>query len=136
MQLTYITAFLMEFISVFYNPTLSTHRVGDIQFSGLICKTLMQFLWSNKWAPQLTTKFGCSVEEVGEVEEVGSRWVGWDINWCEPWVVVNESILKPSYVVISSEHLDLDRALKSPSITQKDNFNCFNCLSKLWVTTR
>ena len=24
----------------FNNPTLSTHRVGDIQFLGLICKTL------------------------------------------------------------------------------------------------
>ena len=54
-----------------------------------------------------------------QVEEVASRWVGWDINWCKPWVVVNESILEPSYVVISSKHQDLDQALKSPSITKK-----------------
>ena len=45
-----------------------------------------------------------------QVEKVGSRWAGWDINWCKPWVV-NESILGPTYVVISSKHQDLDCAL-------------------------
>ena len=77
-----------------------------------------QFLQSEGRAPLLTTKFGWSVNiRSMQVEEVGSRWVGWDINWCKPWVVVNEPILEPSYVVISSKHQDLDRALKSPSIT-------------------
>ena len=69
-----------------------------------------------------------------QVEEVGSKWVDWAIDWWKPWVVVNESILEPSYVVISSKHQDLDRALKSRSITEKDDFNCFtwfNSLSKL-----
>ena len=59
-----------------------------------------------------------------QVEEVESRWVGWDINWCKPWVAVNELILETSYVVISSEYQDLDHALKSPSITKKyDEFH-------------
>ena len=69
-----------------------------------------------------------------QVEEVGSRWVGWDINWYKPWAVVNESILEPLYVVISSKYQDLDGALKSPSITKKDDLSCFtwfNSLSKL-----
>ena len=68
-----------------------------------------------------------------QVEEVGSKWVGWAIEWWKPWAAFNESILEPSYV-ISSQHQDLDCSLKSPSITKKDYFNCFtwfNSLSKL-----
>ena len=69
-----------------------------------------------------------------QVEKLGSRWVGWDINWYKPWIVINQSILEPSYVAISSKHQDLDRALKLPSITKKGDFNSFawfNSLSTL-----
>ena len=60
-----------------------------------------------------------------QVEKVGSKWVGWAIDWWKPWVVVNESVLGPSYVVISYQHHELDCSLKWPSITKKDYFDCF-----------
>ena len=79
--------------------------MGDIQFSGLICKRLFDngnfYEVRNKHHYYLYTKFGWSVNDRSmQVEEVGSGSVGWDINWCKPWVV-NESILEPSCVVIS-----------------------------------
>ena len=103
--------------------------MGYIQFLGFYLQNVIwwwQFLWSEGWTPLLTTKFGWSVKiRSTQAEEAGSRWVGWDINWCKSWVFNNESILRPSYIALWSTHQDLDHALKSPSITKKDDFNCF-----------
>ena len=60
--------------------------------------------------------------------------MGSDINWWNPHVVVRESIWDPSYDVMSSDHQDQDLALKSPSITVKEDLSIltwFNNLSKL-----
>ena len=54
-----------------------------------------------------------------QVEEVGSKWVDWAIDWWKPWVVVSESILEPSYVVISSQHQDLDCSLSHQVLPKK-----------------
>ena len=121
----------MEFVYAFlWSHTKRSYSIFRFNFQNVIW--WWQFLWSEGWTPLLTTKFGWSVNiRSMQAEEVRSRWVGWDINWCKPWIVVKEWILEPSYVVISSKHQDLDRPLKSPSITKKDDFNCFTLFSSL-----
>ena len=59
-----------------------------------------------------------------QVEEFDKMWVGSEINYSRPQIVVSESICEPSFDVMSSFHHDLDLALKSPSITTKDDLNC------------
>ena len=60
--------------------------------------------------------------------------MGSDINWWNPYVVVRESVWDSSDDVMSSDHHDQDLALKSPSITVKEDLSIltwFNNLSKL-----
>ena len=59
-----------------------------------------------------------------KVEKFGKIWVGSEISCCRPKVDVSESICEPSFDVMSSFHHDLDLALKSTSITTKDDLNC------------
>ena len=58
----------------------------------------------------------------------GKRWVGSDISWCNPCVVVNELMSIPSGDVLLSDHHDLDLALELPNIIVKD---CLSPLAKL-----
>ena len=61
--------------------------------------------------------------------------MGSDIKWCNPYVVVRESIWDPLYDVMSFDHQDRDLPLKSPSITVKEDLSIltwFNNLSKLY----
>ena len=67
--------------------------------------------WRVGWTP-----LSVNMRSIQE-EELGSTWVGSDINWWNPYVVVRESIWDPSNDVMSSDHHDGDLALKSPSIT-------------------
>lgn len=48
-------------------------------------------------------------------------WEGSEISCCKPKVVVSESIYEPSLNVVSLFHHDSDLALKSLSITTKDD---------------
>ena len=48
-------------------------------------------------------------------------WVGSEISCCKPKVVVSESICEPSLNIVSSFHYDSDLALKSLSISTKDD---------------
>ena len=52
-----------------------------------------------------------------------NRWVRNDISWCNPCIVVNESISVSSGDVMSSGHRDLDLALKWPNIIVKDGLS-------------
>ena len=52
--------------------------------------------------------------------EFGNKWVGSDISCCSPCSVVNESMSVTSGDVMSTDHHDLDLALKSPNIIVKD----------------
>ena len=61
--------------------------------------------------------------------EFGNRWVGSDISWSNPCIVVNESMSVPSDDVMSSGHHDLDLALKSPNIIVKDGLSPLTKLS-------
>ena len=63
-------------------------------------------------------------------DEFGNRWVGSDISWCNPCIVVNESMPVPSGDDVSSGHYDLDLALKSPIIIVKDDLEPLTKLSK------
>ena len=63
-------------------------------------------------------------------KEFGNRWVGSDISWCNPYIVVSESMSVPSGDVMSSGHHDLDLALKSPIIIVKDGLSPLTKLSK------
>ena len=56
-------------------------------------------------------------------DKFGNRWVGSDISWCNPCIVVNESMSVPSGDVMSSGHHDLDLALKFPNIIVKDGLS-------------
>ena len=49
--------------------------------------------------------------------------MGSEINWWNPYVAVRESIWDPSNDVMSSDHNDQDLALKSPSITVKEDIS-------------
>ena len=76
------------------------------------------------WTPLSTTKFNWSVNIKSiKVEEFGKMWVGSEISCCRSWVGASESICEPSFDVMSLFHHDLDLALKSPSITTKDDLN-------------
>ena len=52
--------------------------------------------------------------------ELGNGWVRSDISWCNPWIIVNESMSVPSDYM-SSGHHDLDIAWKPPNIIAKDS---------------
>ena len=91
--------------------------------------------WRVGWTPLSTARFGWSVNMRSiQEEELGSKWVGSDTNWWNPYVVLRESIWCPSNDVMSSDYHDWDLALKSPSITVKEDLSIltwFNNLSKL-----
>ena len=61
---------------------------------------------------------------------------GIDINWWNPYVVVWESIWDPSNDVMSSDHHDPDLALKSPSITVKEDLSILTWLNNLSKLTK
>ena len=63
-------------------------------------------------------------------KEFGNRWVGSDISWCNPYIVVSESMSVPSGEVMSSGHHDLDLTLKSPIIIVKDGLKPLTKLRK------
>ena len=49
------------------------------------------------WTPLSTARFGWSINMRSiQEEELDSKWVGPDINWQKPYVVVRESIWDPS----------------------------------------
>ena len=56
--------------------------------------------------------------------EFCNKWVCCDITCCSPCIVVNESISAPSDDVVSSDHYNLDLALKLPNIIVKDGWSC------------
>lgn len=59
------------------------------------------------------TKFGFFVKmRLIQDDEFGRRCTGLDINWRNPDDIVNDSSWVPSWDVISSDHHDLDIALK------------------------
>ena len=56
-----------------------------------------------------TGKLGWSVKMRSmQDDEFGNRSVGSDISWCNPCIVVNESMSVPSGNIMSSGHHDLD----------------------------
>ena len=59
-----------------------------------------------------------------------NRWVRADISWCNPCIVVFESMSVPSGDLMSSGHHDLDLTLKSPIIIVKDGLKPLTKLSK------
>ena len=59
----------------------------------------------------------------------GLIWVGSDIIWCKPYDEVKASIWVPSIVFISSDHQELDLALKSPTTKTSCGF-WLNTLSR------
>ena len=64
--------------------------------------------------------------------EFGNRWVGSGISWCNPCILVNESLSVPSGDVLSSGHHDLDLALKPPNnIIVEYGLNPLKRLSRL-----
>ena len=76
-----------------------------------------QFKCNEGWTPLSTIKFGWSVNIKSIQEEVcGSRWVGCDISWWNPYTLVRDSSCVPSIVVLSLVHQTEDLALKSPKI--------------------
>ena len=57
--------------------------------------------WRVGWTRLSTARFGWSVNMRSiQEEQLGSKWVGSDINWWNPSVVVRESMWDPSYDVI------------------------------------
>ena len=75
--------------------------------------------------PLSTIEFGCSIKIRSIQDDEFSRsCVRSDINCCDPYDMVSDSIWGPSGDVISSHHHDLDRALKSPSINKNVPFSC------------
>ena len=63
-------------------------------------------------------------------KEFGNRWVGSDISWWNPYIVVSESMSALSDEVMWSGHHDLDLTLKSPIIIIKDVLSPLTKLSK------
>ena len=74
-----------------------------------------QFECNEGWTPPSTIKFGWSVNIKSIQEEVcGSRWVGCDIIWWNPYTLKRDSSCVPLIVVLSLVHQTEDLALKSP----------------------
>ena len=63
-------------------------------------------------------------------KESGNTWVGSDISWCYPCIVVNKSMSVPSGGIMSSGHHDLDLALKLPNVIVKDGLSPLTNLIK------
>ena len=60
----------------------------------------------------------------------GSTWVGSEINYLKPYVVVRESICVPCKVAMYSEHQSGDLALESPKMIVNWNFEQSILISK------
>ena len=60
----------------------------------------------------------------------GNRWVGSDISWYNPCIVVSESMAVPSCYVMSSDHHHLDLTLKLHIVTVKDILSPLTKLSR------
>ena len=89
-----------------------------------------QFSCSVGWTPLSTTKHGWSVKIKSMLDsEFRNIWVFSDISWWKSWVESKESNLVPSIVFESSDHCDLDRALKSPKMTVKAGW-------KIWTSSK
>ena len=74
----------------------------------------------------LIAKFGWSVKirSIHDDYELESKWVGSEISCCKPWIVVRDSICVPSWDVTSSDHHDINLALKLPGVIVKEGLNC------------
>ena len=67
--------------------------------------------WRLGWTPLSTAMFGWSINMRSiQEEELSSKWMGSDVNWQNPYVVVRDSIWDPSYDVMSSNQQDWDLA--------------------------
>ena len=106
------------------NPKFDVHK-GSTLYQTLYSITRLNLWWViwwwqfgcyEAWTPQSVYKFGWSIK-IRSIHEgkFGKRWVGSDISWCKPWLVVK-------YLVCGH---DLNLALKSASITKKDEYNLF-----------
>ena len=79
----------------------------------------------------INSKLGWSVKMRSmQDDEFSNRWVGSDISWCNPCIVVNELMSVPSGDVMSSGHHVVDLALKLPIIIVKDGLSSLTKLSK------